>query len=193
MARNTEDRFKSSNRDTLKDLAAGMARAEKRVQKARKALNRMQAKLRPFEEKLRAAEGEWMNVAVRLKVWRHEYADHLNGEQLQVTERPSQRHVNLVDAPLNQFKPGQSLCFRFYHNSHSITCSGKFIRIVRGTVELEILPGWEPDWFRECDVQKRYPGMIARTRPRNIFLWGKSPDDTYTRCHWFKNLTDPAT
>lgn len=104
----------------------------------------------------------------------------------------------VVNTPLDQFKPGQLLCFKvgiksgFY--AHLL---GKFLKLDRGLVVVHAQELYDPDWYDWDEFDRKYPGRIVRLRPTSCYLWGKSLaikhwSDSYPHCHWFKDLNTPV-
>ncbi len=90
----------------------------------------------------------------------------------------------LVNLPLNQFVPGQVLCFhstiRPGFHAHMV---GQFVKVERGLVHVKATDILSPDWYDWRDFENKYPGRLARLRPKSCHLWGQGPNDTHAYCH----------
>ena len=103
--------------------------------------------------------------------------------------------ITLTDLPLNQFTVGQKLLVTFQiSGGHTIWCDAEFLGIERGNVKVKMTNVHAPSWFSyKYDLARKYPNYIGKFRAVNCKLWGKSKNDYYNRCHWFKDIKTPAS
>jgi hypothetical protein len=88
---------------------------------------------------------------------------------------------------LNQFKPGQVLCFRFTIGSgFHCHCVGEFVAVDRGLVVVKPTGVESPDWFDQRELKPTY-----RLRASNVYLWGKGVEDRWPHCWWFEDTKTP--
>ena len=100
------------------------------------------------------------------------------------------RTLNLHPRTLHQFTPSDTVYAARVIGGFQHIFFGNFVGLNRGTVT--IFGVWiQPDEeaARHDNVQR-----VERFRADKCFLWGKSPNDSWPRCHWFKRGVDfPAS
>lgn len=85
--------------------------------------------------------------------------------------------------PLSQFVEGDTLYIQPPGKfGYSYLCS--FISLNRGNVTAKIIE--VPHVHLKAEL-----GRILTTRAKKCYLWGKD-DESWARCHWFQNTTEPA-
>lgn len=100
--------------------------------------------------------------------------------------------VCLVDRPLVEFKPGETVLFRrSIGKGFWMDAVAAFVRIERGLVVLKPKKIVTPDHYRNVDRPKLFPGGLVKVKPTSCFLWGQSGFIGWNRVHRFKDLKTP--
>lgn len=89
--------------------------------------------------------------------------------------------IDFQAKPLSEFKPGESLCGQKTIRGYTYTFQGQIVRFGRGSV---VIRGSYLTQYAADRVDTRIQEVAFRFD--KCFVWGRGPDDTHDRCHWFR-------
>lgn len=96
--------------------------------------------------------------------------------------------VNLHALTPKQMTPAHTVYGKRLINDMEFIFFGQFVRCHRGSITIR------GQWIRP---DYAYRGSANELREETFkvnkcFLWGRSPPIKWNRCHWFKNVNQPA-